>query len=112
MSFNNKQVCPEVPVLFTVSLSLALYCFLIQAMAIKEHIGYPDHILEDSNQKLDQEYAHVRETILHTSHLSPLSSTSTQGLPRSLFSPLGLDRFYYIISQSSLEGKRKACIKQ
>ncbi|XP_062316952.1 membrane metallo-endopeptidase-like 1 [Osmerus eperlanus] len=30
-----------------------------KAMAIKEHIGYPDHILEDSNQKLDQEYAHL-----------------------------------------------------
>ena len=28
-------------------------------MAIKEHIGYPDHILQKSNQKLDQEYAHV-----------------------------------------------------
>lgn len=32
-----------------------------QAMAIKEHIGYPDHILEENNQKLDQEYAHVRK---------------------------------------------------
>lgn len=32
---------------------------LIQAMAIKEHIGYPDHILQERNQKLDQEYAHV-----------------------------------------------------
>lgn len=30
-------------------------------MAIKEHIGYPDHILQDGNQKLDQEYAHVRK---------------------------------------------------
>uniref|UniRef100_A0A8C7VNZ2 Membrane metallo-endopeptidase-like 1 n=1 Tax=Oncorhynchus mykiss TaxID=8022 RepID=A0A8C7VNZ2_ONCMY len=30
-----------------------------KAMAIKEHIGYPDHILEESNLKLDQEYAHV-----------------------------------------------------
>lgn len=28
-------------------------------MAIKEHIGYPDHILQESNQKLDQEYTHV-----------------------------------------------------
>lgn len=34
---------------------------LTQAMAIKEHIGYPDHILEESNQKLDQEYAHVSQ---------------------------------------------------
>lgn len=33
--------------------------YLIQAMAIKEHIGYPDHILQERNQKLDQEYAHV-----------------------------------------------------
>ena len=32
---------------------------LSQAMAIKEHIGYPDHILEKNNQKLDEEYAHV-----------------------------------------------------
>uniref|UniRef100_A0A8C7JRE2 Membrane metalloendopeptidase like 1 n=1 Tax=Oncorhynchus kisutch TaxID=8019 RepID=A0A8C7JRE2_ONCKI len=30
-----------------------------KAMAIKEHIGYPDHILEESNLKLDQEYAHL-----------------------------------------------------
>uniref|UniRef100_A0A8C7XKE2 Membrane metallo-endopeptidase-like 1 n=1 Tax=Oryzias sinensis TaxID=183150 RepID=A0A8C7XKE2_9TELE len=30
-----------------------------KAMAMKEHIGYPDHILEESNQKLDQEYAHL-----------------------------------------------------
>ncbi|XP_034022123.1 membrane metallo-endopeptidase-like 1 [Thalassophryne amazonica] len=30
-----------------------------KAMAIKEQIGYPDHILEESNQKLDQEYAHL-----------------------------------------------------
>lgn len=33
--------------------------FLSKAMAIKEHIGYPDHILQESNQKLDQEYVHV-----------------------------------------------------
>lgn len=32
---------------------------MLQAMAIKEHIGYPDHILEEGNLKLDQEYAHV-----------------------------------------------------
>uniref|UniRef100_A0A4W6FL68 Membrane metalloendopeptidase like 1 n=1 Tax=Lates calcarifer TaxID=8187 RepID=A0A4W6FL68_LATCA len=30
-----------------------------KAMAIKEHIGYPDHILQEGNQKLDQEYAHL-----------------------------------------------------
>ncbi|XP_038871480.1 membrane metallo-endopeptidase-like 1 [Salvelinus namaycush] len=30
-----------------------------KAMAIKEHIGYPDHILEESNLKLDLEYAHL-----------------------------------------------------
>uniref|UniRef100_A0A669E3A0 Membrane metalloendopeptidase like 1 n=1 Tax=Oreochromis niloticus TaxID=8128 RepID=A0A669E3A0_ORENI len=35
---------------------ILLCCF---AMAIKEHIGYPDHILQESNQKLDQEYAHL-----------------------------------------------------
>ncbi|CAI5687558.1 unnamed protein product [Oreochromis niloticus] len=36
---------------------IALHHF--KAMAIKEHIGYPDHILQESNQKLDQEYAHL-----------------------------------------------------
>ncbi|XP_036389931.1 membrane metallo-endopeptidase-like 1 [Megalops cyprinoides] len=30
-----------------------------KAMAIKEQIGYPDHILEEENVKLDQEYAHL-----------------------------------------------------
>ncbi|XP_069039803.1 membrane metallo-endopeptidase-like 1 isoform X3 [Lepisosteus oculatus] len=30
-----------------------------KAMAIKEQIGYPDHILEEKNLKLDQEYAHL-----------------------------------------------------
>ncbi|KAM9523922.1 membrane metallo-endopeptidase-like 1 [Salvelinus alpinus] len=30
-----------------------------KVMAIKEHIGYPDHILEESNLKLDLEYAHL-----------------------------------------------------
>lgn len=31
-------------------------------MAIKEHIGYPDHILQETNLKLDQEYAHVSKS--------------------------------------------------
>ncbi|XP_018592050.2 membrane metallo-endopeptidase-like 1 isoform X3 [Scleropages formosus] len=30
-----------------------------KAMAIKEQIGYPDHILQEENSKLDQEYAHL-----------------------------------------------------
>ncbi|KAG2459445.1 MMEL1 protein, partial [Polypterus senegalus] len=30
-----------------------------KAMAIKEQIGYPDYILEDTNPKLDMEYAHL-----------------------------------------------------
>uniref|UniRef100_A0AAY5JYJ0 Membrane metallo-endopeptidase-like 1 n=1 Tax=Esox lucius TaxID=8010 RepID=A0AAY5JYJ0_ESOLU len=30
-----------------------------KALAIKEHIGYPDHILEDNNVKLDEEYAYL-----------------------------------------------------
>uniref|UniRef100_A0A3B3SV54 Membrane metalloendopeptidase like 1 n=1 Tax=Paramormyrops kingsleyae TaxID=1676925 RepID=A0A3B3SV54_9TELE len=30
-----------------------------KALSIKEQIGYPDHILEEGNQKLDQEYAHL-----------------------------------------------------
>lgn len=38
-----------------------------QAMAIKEHIGYPDHILQEANQKLDQEYAHVSKSQVSTS---------------------------------------------
>lgn len=43
---------------------------LIQALAIKEHIGYPDHILQERNQKLDQEYAHVSKSwvLLPLSH--------------------------------------------
>lgn len=28
-------------------------------MAISEQIGYPDYILEEEDQKLDQEYMHV-----------------------------------------------------
>uniref|UniRef100_A0A667WSF6 Membrane metalloendopeptidase like 1 n=1 Tax=Myripristis murdjan TaxID=586833 RepID=A0A667WSF6_9TELE len=49
--------------------ALCAMCTLIvmhffQAMAIKEHIGYPDHILEENNQKLDQEYAHVQFSFL------------------------------------------------
>lgn len=31
-------------------------------IAIKEQIGYPDYILEDQNEKLDQEYANVSKT--------------------------------------------------
>uniref|UniRef100_UPI00398E31A1 membrane metallo-endopeptidase-like 1 n=1 Tax=Pristiophorus japonicus TaxID=55135 RepID=UPI00398E31A1 len=30
-----------------------------KALAIKEQIGYPDYILENSNPRLDQEYAHL-----------------------------------------------------
>ncbi|KPP69864.1 membrane metallo-endopeptidase-like 1-like [Scleropages formosus] len=30
-----------------------------KAMSIKEQIGYPDHILEEKNRKLDLEYAHL-----------------------------------------------------
>lgn len=33
--------------------------FVSKVLAIKEQIGYPDHILEENNQKLDEEYAHV-----------------------------------------------------
>uniref|UniRef100_A0A3B3VGW4 Membrane metalloendopeptidase like 1 n=1 Tax=Poecilia latipinna TaxID=48699 RepID=A0A3B3VGW4_9TELE len=36
-----------------------------KAMAIKEHIGYPDHILQESNQKLDEEYAHLNYSEEH-----------------------------------------------
>lgn len=32
---------------------------IFQAMAVSEQIGYPDHILEEENEKLDEEYAHV-----------------------------------------------------
>uniref|UniRef100_A0A8D3BMI7 Endothelin-converting enzyme 1 n=1 Tax=Scophthalmus maximus TaxID=52904 RepID=A0A8D3BMI7_SCOMX len=37
-------------------LSYRLLCVFLQAMAIKEHIGYPDHILQESDLKLDQEW--------------------------------------------------------
>ncbi|CAL9704040.1 unnamed protein product [Knipowitschia caucasica] len=36
-----------------------------KAMSIKEHIGYPDHILEEDNQKLDQEYSHLNFSVEH-----------------------------------------------
>lgn len=32
---------------------------IFQAMAISEQIGYPDHILEEENKKLEEEYTHV-----------------------------------------------------
>lgn len=34
-------------------------------MAISEQIGYPDYILEEDNQKLDQEYIHVSFLFAH-----------------------------------------------
>lgn len=51
---------------------------LTQAMAIREHIGYPDHILEERNQKLDQEYAHVRKSRL----LLPFLLLEVEGVHR------------------------------
>lgn len=33
-----------------------------KVLAMKEQIGYPDHILEENNQKLDEEYAHLNFT--------------------------------------------------
>lgn len=31
----------------------------VQAMSIREQIGYPDYILEESNRHLDEEYSNV-----------------------------------------------------
>ncbi|XP_057702727.1 membrane metallo-endopeptidase-like 1 isoform X2 [Corythoichthys intestinalis] len=55
-----------------------------KALAIKEHIGYPDHILEKSNQKLDQEYAHLNFTKEHyfENILENLKSESHKSLKR------------------------------
>uniref|UniRef100_A0A8C6SV70 Membrane metallo-endopeptidase-like 1 n=1 Tax=Neogobius melanostomus TaxID=47308 RepID=A0A8C6SV70_9GOBI len=36
-----------------------------KAMSIKEHIGYPDHILQEDNEKLDQEYSHLNFSVEH-----------------------------------------------
>lgn len=52
-------------------------------MAIKEHIGYPDHILQERNQKLDQEYAHVRKSGV----LRPFLLLEDEG-PRTLITRL------------------------
>lgn len=52
LSGEDKDACSPLQFLLT-------FMHLTQAMAIKEHIGYPDYILQDSNPKLDQEYAHV-----------------------------------------------------
>lgn len=40
-------------------------------MAISEQIGYPDYILEESNEKLDQEYIHVgpEDSLCEVAHL-------------------------------------------
>lgn len=40
-------------------------------MAISEQIGYPDYILEEDNEKLDQEYIHVssEDSICEVTHL-------------------------------------------
>lgn len=57
-SWKNKGVY-IVDVRYNMRTITLIVLYLMQAMAIKEHIGYPDHILQESNQKLDQEYAHV-----------------------------------------------------
>uniref|UniRef100_A0A672FAY0 Membrane metallo-endopeptidase-like 1 n=1 Tax=Salarias fasciatus TaxID=181472 RepID=A0A672FAY0_SALFA len=55
-----------------------------KAMAIKEHIGYPDHILQESNQKLDQEYAHLNFSEEHyfENILENLRSEAHKGLKK------------------------------
>lgn len=42
----------------------------VQAMNIREQIGYPDYILEESNRHLDEEYSNVR-TLGHAPALNP-----------------------------------------
>lgn len=51
-------------------------------MAIKEHIGYPDHILQESNPKLDQEYAHVSKNAFSKLHCKWLTDALISDLSR------------------------------
>uniref|UniRef100_A0A7N6F9U8 Membrane metallo-endopeptidase-like 1 n=1 Tax=Anabas testudineus TaxID=64144 RepID=A0A7N6F9U8_ANATE len=60
-----------------------------KAMAIKEHIGYPDHILQESNQKLDQEYAHVSKSVITVDSVSqsPLRWIIGAAVVNAFYSP-------------------------
>uniref|UniRef100_A0AAX7TLT6 Membrane metallo-endopeptidase-like 1 n=1 Tax=Astatotilapia calliptera TaxID=8154 RepID=A0AAX7TLT6_ASTCA len=60
-----------------------------KAMAIKEHIGYPDHILQESNQKLDQEYAHLNFSEEHyfENILENLKSEAHKMFPAGILQP-------------------------
>uniref|UniRef100_A0A669D2C4 Membrane metalloendopeptidase like 1 n=1 Tax=Oreochromis niloticus TaxID=8128 RepID=A0A669D2C4_ORENI len=53
-----------------------------KAMAIKEHIGYPDHILQESNQKLDQEYLNFSEEHYFENILENLKSEAHKSLKK------------------------------
>ncbi|XP_036415110.1 membrane metallo-endopeptidase-like 1 [Colossoma macropomum] len=52
-----------------------------KAMAISEQIGYPDYILEENNQKLDHEYAHLNfsEENYFENILENLQATARKG---------------------------------
>uniref|UniRef100_A0A8P4KGN4 Membrane metallo-endopeptidase-like 1 n=1 Tax=Dicentrarchus labrax TaxID=13489 RepID=A0A8P4KGN4_DICLA len=60
-----------------------------KAMAIKEHIGYPDHILQETNQKLDQEYAHLNFSEEHyfENILENLKSEAHKMFPAGILQP-------------------------
>uniref|UniRef100_A0A3B3CPN2 Membrane metallo-endopeptidase-like 1 n=1 Tax=Oryzias melastigma TaxID=30732 RepID=A0A3B3CPN2_ORYME len=53
-----------------------------KAMAMKEHIGYPDHILEEDNQKLDQEYLNFSEENYFENILENLKSEAHKSLKK------------------------------
>lgn len=71
----NKSFCCFLQRVIGTIILIALHHF--KAMAIKEHIGYPDHILQESNQKLDQEYAHVSKSLVSSLHCKQLKDSLT-----------------------------------
>uniref|UniRef100_A0A8C3SEM4 Membrane metalloendopeptidase like 1 n=1 Tax=Chelydra serpentina TaxID=8475 RepID=A0A8C3SEM4_CHESE len=53
-----------------------------KAMAIKEQIGYPDYILEDQNEKLDQEYLNFNEHKYFENSLENLRAGAQKSLKK------------------------------
>uniref|UniRef100_A0A674KED2 Membrane metalloendopeptidase like 1 n=1 Tax=Terrapene triunguis TaxID=2587831 RepID=A0A674KED2_9SAUR len=53
-----------------------------KAMAIKEQIGYPDYILEDQNEKLDQEYLNFSEHKYFENSLENLRAGAQKSLKK------------------------------
>uniref|UniRef100_A0AAQ4P348 Membrane metallo-endopeptidase-like 1 n=1 Tax=Gasterosteus aculeatus aculeatus TaxID=481459 RepID=A0AAQ4P348_GASAC len=74
-----------------------------KAMAIKEHIGYPDHILQETNLKLDQEYAHLNfsEEYYFENILENLKSDAHKSL-KKLREPFNVVVFKSIMDHSPL----------